>query len=380
MELACLLSGLGVVALAWWVAWGPGEVPAEFRIALPAAAAIWLASGVVLWTTQIRRPRREMKRVAELLESLARGELSSQVETADLRDSALFMPAESLRAYLERVTSAGQALSRWDLSQPIEPLSEGDQLGSSLGELAGNLNFLVATLGNALKMLEASAANLTELSGDLSGVAEDTARKASSVANSGGQLEACIGEISQSASKVAEISGRAVSDSRRSGVLVDGLLESSASIGRVTEMIAGIAEQTNLLALNATIEASRAGEAGRGFAVVAGEVKQLSVETGEATGEIARTVGGVQGQAKDTKEALTVMDSVLCELDALASTIAAAVAEQVATANEISCNIEGVAEAANSTSAATERADEAARDVSTLAAQLRMVLEEFNVA
>lgn len=87
----------------------------------------------------------------------------------------------------------------------------------------------------------------------------------------------------EDASKVANT---AVKETKEAEALISDLSQSSTEIGKVTEMIREISEQTNLLALNATIEAARAGEAGRGFAVVADEIKNLSVKTREATGEI----------------------------------------------------------------------------------------------
>ena len=53
-----------------------------------------------------------------------------------------------------------------------------------------------------------------------------------------------------------------------------------------TGTIEKINNQTNLLALNASIEAARAGEAGKGFAVVADQIRTLSAETKESSGQI----------------------------------------------------------------------------------------------
>lgn len=61
-------------------------------------------------------------------------------------------------------------------------------------------------------------------------------------------------------------------------------------IGSVIDLIGNVAKQTNLLALNAAIEAARAGAAGKGFAVVAQEVKHLSDQTKQASGNVKKTI------------------------------------------------------------------------------------------
>ncbi len=70
--------------------------------------------------------------------------------------------------------------------------------------------------------------------------------------------------------------------------------------------IMSISSQTNLLALNASIEAARAGEAGRGFAVVAEEIRQLSVQTNEATGKITNII---EELISDTKRATETLET-----------------------------------------------------------------------
>uniref|UniRef100_UPI0040570F91 methyl-accepting chemotaxis protein n=1 Tax=Acetatifactor sp. TaxID=1872090 RepID=UPI0040570F91 len=82
-----------------------------------------------------------------------------------------------------------------------------------------------------------------------------------------------------------------------------------------TAIIEKISSQTNLLALNASIEAARAGEAGKGFSVVADEIRNLSTNTRESSGEIR----GALERLEETSDKMT--DSMEKTLELIQFTI-----------------------------------------------------------
>jgi methyl-accepting chemotaxis protein len=206
-------------------------------------------------------------------------------------------------------------------------------------------------------------------------------------------MGASIREISANSSEAARVANEAVDAAAATTITIGKLGDSSSEIGNVVKVITAIAEQTNLLALNATIEAARAGEMGKGFAVVATEVKDLAQETARATGDISKQVETIQANTVEAVAAIELITSVIARISDFQTTIASAVEEQTATTSEvtrnvsnaaagakdISDNVNGVAQAAQTTAAAVTESQTATEDLARMSSELKQLVAQFTI-
>lgn len=83
------------------------------------------------------------------------------------------------------------------------------------------------------------------------------------------------------------------------------LKQTVESVSGILQSVREISKQTNLLALNAAIESARAGEHGRGFSVVAEEIRNLSIQTENAVGEVDSKLERLQKSVDNTQQVVS---------------------------------------------------------------------------
>lgn len=300
----------------------------------------------------------------------------------------------------------GLAEGRLDQTLDVDSKDEVGQMARALNAAMAKLRETMTVMGNNAQGLASSSEELSSVSSQMTGSADESATQANlvsaaaeqvsrnvqTVATGTEEMSASIREIAKNAHDAAGVAAQAVHVAETTTLTVAKLGESSAEIGNVIKVINSIAEQTNLLALNATIEAARAGEAGKGFAVVANEVKELAQETSKATEDIGRRIEAIQSDTAAAVAAITEISAIIAEINDTQSTIASAVEEQTATTNEmgrnvteaatgssdIAENITGVARSASDTTAAASSTSQAADELARMASDLQQLVGQFS--
>jgi hypothetical protein len=196
------------------------------------------------------------------------------------------------------------------------------------------------------------------------------------------QLNTVSGELTGSIQFIAAEAKRSIAivqDATVQAATTRGCVETMAKLSHavsdVVAMIDNIARQTRMLSLNATIEAARAGNSGKGFAVVANEVKQLAVQTAEATQVIGQKIGEMSGMVTQSVEALQALVGTIASLDAASGSIGRAIVEQERMGDLVSASLQTMSGAVSTLSRELREAAQIAANSGMLS---DLVLETAN--
>lgn len=238
----------------------------------------------------------------------------------------------------------------------------GEDFRTKVAGVVDGLKAVSDHLSTGAHDLLASANAAADDAAAVSEASQVTAGNVESVAAAAEELTAAIAEIQRQTATASSIAHDAVTEAETTNAAVTTLQQAAGHIDHVVKLIDDIAAHTNLLALNATIEAARAGDAGRGFQIVAAEVKGLSRQTADATGQISGEVKAMQSATGRSAQAIHTITSTIGRISDTNTAIAAAVEQQGAATSEIARSVESVSQ---NTAAVTQRIAAVAQSIGT---------------
>jgi methyl-accepting chemotaxis protein len=355
------------------------DLERDFRAQITASVvlglAILLVTLAICWLVN-RDISGSVTRLKAAMTVLAQGDVATDIPGTKRADEIGEMAAAERRSAEDKKRAMARLASEFE---------------SSVGAVVNTVASAAVEMETASSSMKATADQTERQVAAVAAASQQVSANVQSVASATEEMSSSVAEISRQVAASSAMASKAVSESERTNLLVNGLADAAQKIGAVTNMINEIASQTNLLALNATIAAARAGEAGKGCAVVASEVKNLANQTAKATEEISEHIGAMQSATGDTVAAIQSIGEIIGHLKEVVTTIAAAVEEQGAATEEIarsvqqasvgttevSSNIGGVAQVMGETGTAASKVFGTAGDLSRQAEKLRRQVAGF---
>jgi methyl-accepting chemotaxis protein len=217
-----------------------------------------------------------------------------------------------------------------------------DHLHSASSDFLNSIERIRSTLMNAGRVVVATSSQAVAATQRATGEADLTietwnraTESISTMSRSADEISQSIGVICEETIRSRQAAREALQIARDSENAINDLLGMTSTIGSVTELIRAVAQRTRLVALNAAIEAARAGETGRGFSVVASEVKQLSAQITNATGDIEAQISRIHETTRSCHSGIEHLANAIQAMASMTGAITDMVTEHDRAASEI---------------------------------------------
>ena len=248
--------------------------------------------GLVLGTVFTRGFTRQFNLLKDTAIRISRGELSNsntlkrgkklfRDETTELEE-AIDLMSGSLRGLVEHIREAVTNLTE---SQAVfnAVVKRGHETSKEVISGTSSIYDGAQEQANQIAAASTTVKSMAEL-------ADDVEKKVTESANASQQVNSMVHRGAVTATSAMEKMETIFKGMENTGGAADRLKDKLNDIPKILDVITHISRQTDLLALNATIEASKAGEHGRGFAMVAEEFRRFADNTNDSVQDVSQIV------------------------------------------------------------------------------------------
>ncbi|KHD35007.1 chemotaxis protein [Clostridium acetobutylicum] len=305
------------------------------------------------------------------------------------------LTSRSIGNPMKKITEVSEKIADGELDVELKT-DRKDEIGvlmNSFNKMVSNLNLVMSSMNTAADQVAIGSKQVSDSSIMLSQGSSDQASAVEELTSSMEEIASQTKVNANNATEASELGNEVKSNAEKGNNQMKQMLNSmddinaaSKNISKIIKVIDDIAFQTNILSLNAAVEAARAGQYGKGFAVVAEEVRNLAAKSANAAREttemIENSIRKVETGTEFAKETAAALDEIVQGISKsaqLLDNIASSSNEQAIAIDQINKGIVQVSSVVQDNSATSEETAAASEELASQASLLKNEISKFKL-